>query len=135
MRCQPNDLCFVVDADPALQGALGRVVRVTMLDLHQGGLLVWELQEPLWVTLACDAMYRGDVYFAGTRVRLRSLYDNWLRPLRDAPGVDEVLMRAGNPHANERVSTAPSDAAHSSLRAGGVLAATVGRKPGRGRFL
>ena len=37
LRCRPYDICFVVSAHPALEDAIGRVVRVTVIDVQQGG--------------------------------------------------------------------------------------------------
>lgn len=134
MRCQPNDICLVVDSHSALKQALGRIVCVTMLELHPCGTLVWQLSEPMRVTLVCDALYRGEIKRGGTTVTLLSIYDNWLRPLRHRDGEDEILRHVGSPNTGCRVATAKNDAAHSSLRDGGAFVAAVGRKPGRDIF-
>ena len=117
LRCRPYDICFVVSAHPALEDAIGRVVRVTVIDVQQGGSTVWALEHPLRVTLKQDVMHRGRFWPNGGTVSLLTIYDDWLRPLRDSEAPDEMLMIAGLPAAIG-VNTALNDAAHSSLAPG-----------------
>lgn len=62
-------------------------------------------------------MHRGRFWPNGGTVSLLTIYDDWLRQLRDSDAPDEMLMIAGLP-ATIGVNTALNDAAHSSLALG-----------------
>ncbi|MBT2299245.1 hypothetical protein J7E70_02095 [Variovorax paradoxus] len=88
MNCRPKDVAVVARPHPAFANLQDRFVRVTrLLSLNGGG--EWELEDRVVLKLTRPIRVNGKICFAGQSVWLGSVFDSWLRPIRD-PGDDAI---------------------------------------------
>lgn len=74
LNCKPGDLAVWVGRTEDMAACYGRIVRVTALDSRYPG-------TPSW-------FYEGELFCVWTNKRPSSVFDFWLRPLRN-PGDEE----------------------------------------------
>lgn len=91
MNCLPKDLAVVISGIPAEN--IGRVIRVTHRGPDVFGYAMWH--------------YEGQLTSWTGKGRATMVPDSCLKPLRDAPGTDEMLRIAGHPLSQSHRSLSP----------------------------
>ena len=98
MNCRPGDLARVVRMPNVMRAANDRFVRLTDEPAFLlGSDWTWRLTEPLEVVLLGNCTQGGVQFWIGETVVVTELQDEYLRPIRDQPGEDEILRIAGRP--------------------------------------
>jgi hypothetical protein len=96
LNCKPNDIAIIVRTDPGMTALLGKVVQVDRT-MEYRSKTCWWLKEHIPVVLPVTAQQNGKLYEAGRTVKIGAVPDDWLRPLRDSDGQDEVLRDTSKP--------------------------------------
>ncbi len=101
MNCKPNDLALIIRTDHVTREISGRIVRVTTPVVMHTGQQGWNLEQKLRFRVSANCIdIRGIFLPPGSLAHTEALPDEWLRPLRDNDGVDQMLLRAGMPNGH-----------------------------------
>lgn len=103
MNCKPGELAMIVSVGPKIEDlryevakmAIGipvRVVRLAPPNVSCSAALAWYFEEPIAV------LYGGSTY------HVTGAADDVMRPLRDQPGTDEMLLKVGKPERTLEVA-------------------------------
>lgn len=86
MNCKQGDLARIVGLGHATTDGNDRFV-TCVAPARSAGWVGWVFDKEVVVTLSAPAIVEGRYFMPGTKVSLRALADEYLRPIRD-PGDD-----------------------------------------------
>lgn len=87
MNCRKGDLAIVVKSDAGNEGRIVRCIRLMTRAEKQA--LSYFRDEPMWIT-DTNMVSTWGTYDT-------TMWDSYMRPIRDNPGEDETLTWAGKP--------------------------------------